>query len=115
MLMPRGSLLFIAGQVGWDASEKLVSHEFVPQFRQALLNVRQCIEAAGGTPGQIGRVTLYVTDKTQYTANLAEIGQAWREIMGKHYPAMALLEVKVLLEPGALVEITADAVIPDAR
>lgn len=113
IIMPHGRLVFIAGQVGWDENEKIVSTDFVAQFKQALLNVRACLEAAGCQVEHLGRVTLYVTDKTEYTANLRRVGDAWREVMGRHYPAMALLEVKGLLEPGAKVEIEADAVLPD--
>lgn len=113
MIMPRGRVVFVAGQVGWDQNERIVSADFVDQFRQALKNVRQCVEAAGCRVEHIGRVTLYVTDKSEYAANLRGVGDAWRDIIGRHYPAMALLEVKGLLEVGAKVEIEADAVLPD--
>lgn len=113
VLMPRGRALLVAGQVGWDANEQFVSDDFGEQFKQALRNVRACVEAGGARVEHIGRMILYVTDKREYTANLAAVGQAWREVIGKHFPAMALIEVKGLLEPQAKVEITADAVIPD--
>lgn len=113
MIMPRGRVVFVAGQVGWDQNERIVSADFVDQFRQALKNVRQCVEAAGCRVEHIGRVTLYVTDKSEYAANLRGVGDAWRDVIGRHYPAMALLEVKGLLEVGAKVEIEADAVLPD--
>ncbi|MBE7493188.1 MAG: RidA family protein [Planctomycetes bacterium] len=114
VVLPPGRALFVAGQVGWDAQERMVSDDFVAQFRQALANVRACVEAAGGRVEHLGRVNLYVTDKREYAANLKAVGEAWREIMGRHYPAMALLEVRGLLEPGARVEIEATGVIADA-
>lgn len=114
VVLPRGRALYVAGQVGWDAHEKMVGDDFVAQFRQALLNVRACVEAAGGSVQHLGRVNLYVTDKQEYSANLRAVGEVWREIMGRTFPAMALLEVKGLLEPGAKVEIEATGVIADA-
>lgn len=114
VVLPPGRALFIAGQVGWDAEEKMVGDDFVAQFRQALRNVRACVEAAGGRIEHLGRVNLYVTDKQEYAANLRAVGEAWREIMGRHFPAMALLEVKGLLEPGAKVEVEATGVVADA-
>jgi len=114
VVLPHGRTLFVAGQIGWDAAEKLVGADFVAQFRQALANVRACVEAAGGRVEHLGRVNLYVTDKREYTDNLDAVGAAWREIMGRHFPAMALLEVKGLLEPGAKVEIEATGVVADA-
>ncbi len=113
IVMPRGRLLFVAGQVGWGSNGRIVSEDFTAQFKQALLNVRTCVEAAGSSVQHIGRMTLYVTDKGEYTRNLAGVGDAWREVMGRHYPAMALLEVKGLLERGAKIEIEADAVVPE--
>ncbi|MBX3473321.1 MAG: RidA family protein [Planctomycetes bacterium] len=113
VVLPPGRALFVAGQVGWDAEEELVGDDFVAQFRQALRNVRACVEAAGGRVEHLGRVNLYVTDKQEYAANLRAVGETWREIMGRHFPAMALLEVKGLLEPGAKVEIEATGVIAD--
>jgi enamine deaminase RidA (YjgF/YER057c/UK114 family) len=111
MLMPAGRALFVAGQVGWDANERLVSDKFAEQFKQALSNVRACVETAGGTIESIGRLTIYVTDKSEYTSNLHAVGEAYRDVMGKHFPAMALVEVKALLEAGAKVEVAADAVV----
>ncbi len=108
----RGEVLAVAGQVGWDASERLVAPEFLPQFRQALANVRAVVEAAGGTPAHIISLTIYVTDRREYLADLAATGAAYREVMGKHFPAMALVEVAGLVEPGAKVEIQALAVLP---
>jgi enamine deaminase RidA (YjgF/YER057c/UK114 family) len=112
MLAPAGSrILFVAGQIGWDGNRKLASGDFAAQFAQALRNVVAVVRAAGGAPSDIGRVTLYVTDKRQYVAAREAIGVAWREIVGRHFPAMAMVEVSGLLEPGALVEIEATAAI----
>ena len=84
-------------------------HQFDEQFAQALRNVVAVVRAAGGEPEHLVRVTIYVTDKAQYLAQVREIGAAWREIVGKHFPAMALVQVADLLEEGALVEIEATA------
>lgn len=113
VVLPRGRELFVAGMVGWDVNEKLVPGGFVAQFAQALQNIRACVEAAGSKVEYLGRVNIYVTDKSLYAGNLKAVGETWREVMGRHYPAMALLEVKGLLEPGALVEVEATGVVPD--
>lgn len=104
--------LFVAGQIGWDRQARLVSSDFTAQFGQALDNVLAVVREAGGGPEHIGRLTVYVTDKHRYVAALKDIGAAYRARMGKHYPAMALVEVQDLLEEGALVEIEATAVLP---
>ena len=106
-----GTLLFIAGQIGWGTEEKLVSDELAPQFEKALENVKAVLTAAGGKPEQLARVTIYVTDKTVYKANTRAIGEAWRRVLGAVYPAMSLVQVADLLEDGALVEIEATAVL----
>lgn len=107
----RGELLAIAGQVAWDTEEKIVSPEFGAQFRQALHNVVAVVEAAGGAPVNLISLTIYVTDKQAYVDAIAEVGAAYRELIGKHFPAMALVEVAGLLEPGARVEIQGLAVL----
>lgn len=107
-----GRLLFVAGQIGWDEQQRIVSQDFALQFARALANVVTVVRAAGGQPEHIARLTIYVTDKELYLADLKGIGASYRELMGRHYPAMALLEVKGLLEPGAMVEIEATAVVP---
>lgn len=107
-----GRLLFVAGQIGWNSEQKLVSKSFTSQFRQALKNVATVIRTAGGEPTHIGRLTIYVVDKEEYRAELVRIGKAYRAVMGKHFPAMTLVEVSGLLEPGARVEIEATAVVP---
>jgi enamine deaminase RidA (YjgF/YER057c/UK114 family) len=108
----RGTLIALAGQIGWDAQSKLVSTEFAPQFAQALGNLVTALRAAGGAPEQLVSLRIYVVDKQQYNAALKDIGAAYREHLGRHYPPMALLQVADLLEPGALVEIEGLAVIP---
>ena len=105
------ALVFVAGQIGWDASQRLVGPDFVAQFDRALRNVVAVIEAAGGRPEHVVRMTVYVTDKEQYRAQQKQIGAVWREVLGRTYPAMALIEVAGLLEPGAVVEIEATAAI----
>lgn len=112
MLLGPGRTLFVAGQIGWDANAKLVSTDIVPQFEQALKNSLEVVRAAGGSAEHVGRLTIYVTDKRAYLAKTREIGEGYRRVFGKHFPAMALVEVKDLLEDGALVEVEATAVIP---
>ena len=115
MIAPAGGRrLFVAGQIGWDESQQLVGDGFAEQFAQALANVVAVVRAAGGDPRHIGRLTIYVTDKSEYIAAASAMGEAYRRLVGAHYPAMALLEVKGLLEPRAKVEIEADAVLPAA-
>lgn len=107
-----GRLVTLAGQIGWDAGSRLVSKEFAPQFAQALKNLGVALRAAGGAPEHLASLRIYVTDKQQYLAALADVGAAYRAELGRHYPPMALVQVADLLEPGALVEIEGLAVIP---
>ncbi|QDU66478.1 RidA family protein [Engelhardtia mirabilis] len=103
-------LLFVAGQIAWDAQQRLVGRgDFHAQFRQALENVCAVVRAAGGEPAHIARLTIYVTDKRAYLSDLKAIGAAYRETIGRHFPAMALVQVADLLEEGAMVEIEATA------
>lgn len=112
MLAPAGGrLLFVAGQVAWDEEQRIVSPDFAAQFHQALANVVAVVVEAGGSAGDLAQLTLYVTDKAEYVAALKAVGEGYRALMGRHYPAMALVEVAGLLEPGAKVEIAAVAVI----
>lgn len=106
------SLLFVAGQVGWNRDQEIVFDGFVDQFDQALRNVLAVVRAAGGEADNIVRLTIYVTDKQDYLADLPGLGEIYRQLMGLHYPAMSLVEVQALLEPGAKVEIEATAAIP---
>ena len=106
-----GEIVFVAGQVGWSRSGSVVSDDFVLQFAQALENVLDVVFAAGGRADSIARMTVYVTDKQEYLRRARELGAAWRQRMGRHYPAMALVEVKGLLDDRALVEIEATALV----
>lgn len=110
ILVPAGrDLLFVAGQIGWDEQGRVVSDDFVAQFAQALGNCVAVVRAAGGGPEDIVRLTIYVTDKSSYLDRLRDVGQAWKTVMGRHFPAMALVEVAGLIEQGARVEIEATA------
>ena len=108
-----GRLLFIAGQIAWDKEQRIASADFVEQFEQALANLLLVVREAGGTPSTVVRLVVYVTDKAEYVARTVEIGERWRALMGRHFPAMALVEVKSLLEPQAKVEIEGIAVLAD--
>ena len=109
----RGRMLFIAGMIGWDAQEKFAGDDFISQTRQALANVAAVLQAAGGKPENIVRMTWYVVDKREYLAAAREVGQAFREIIGCYDIAMTAVEVKALIEDKARVEIEATAVLPD--
>jgi enamine deaminase RidA (YjgF/YER057c/UK114 family) len=111
VLFEGGSLLFVAGQIGWDRESRIVSDDFADQFAQALENVLSVVREAGGGPENIGRLLIFVTDKEEYTSQLRAVGVAYRQLMGKHFPAMTLVEVNSLLERLAKVEIEALAVI----
>jgi enamine deaminase RidA (YjgF/YER057c/UK114 family) len=113
MLVPAGArLCFVAGQIAWDAQQRLVGAEdFALQFRTALENVLAVVAQAGGGPEHLASMTVYVTDKRRYLEAARAIGVHWRELCGKHFPAMALVEVAGLLEEGALVEIQAVAAV----
>jgi enamine deaminase RidA (YjgF/YER057c/UK114 family) len=106
-----GDLVFVAGQIGWNREGRMVSDDLAVQFAQALENVLDVVWAAGGSPSSIARMTVYVTDKAEYVRKRKAIGEAWRKRMGKHFPAMALVEVKALVEDDARVEIEATAVV----
>lgn len=109
----RGRLVFVAGQIGWTPDERWESDDFVAQLRQTLRNIVAILAAAGARPEHVARMTWYVIDKREYLSRLAEIGLCWREIMGMHFPALALIEVKGLVEERARLEIETTAVIPD--
>ncbi len=116
LLAPKdGRLLFIAGQAGWRRGAPGEPPGFVDQFARALDQVLAVVKQAGGQPTDLARLTLYVTDLTAYRASPEALGQAWRARLGNHYPAMALVEVKGLVDHGALVEIEATAVIGGSR
>lgn len=106
-----GRVLFVAGQIGWDAKQRIVSENMVEQFDRALANVISVVAEAGGRPDQIARMVIYVTDRTAYLENRTLIGERYRARVGKHFPAMVLVEVKSLLDEHAKVEIEAVAVL----
>ena len=108
---PGARLLFVAGQIGWDESQRLVGDDFVEQFERALRNLLAVVQEAGGTPDGVARLVVYVTDRREYAARTREIGERWRSLMGRHFPAMTLVEVSALLEDGAKVEIEGIAVL----
>jgi enamine deaminase RidA (YjgF/YER057c/UK114 family) len=107
-----GRLVFVAGQVGWDAGGRMVGNDIVAQAEQALKNIVAVLAEAGGAPRHLTRLTWFVTDKASYVAHRKEIGAAYRRVIGKHFPAMSLLVVAGLLEDDAQVEIEATAVVP---
>jgi len=107
-----GRQVFVAGQIGWSERGELVSDDFVAQAERALANIVQVLAEAGGEPRHLTRLTWFVTDKPAYVARQKEIGEAYRRVIGRHFPAMSLIVVAGLLEPGAKVEIEATAVIP---
>ena len=106
-----GRLVFVAGQIGWDAEQRFASDGFAAQVRQALANVVAVLACAGAQPEHLVRMTWYVTSRDEYNAALAEIGAAYRELIGRNFPAMSVVVVAGLLEPRAKVEIEATAVV----
>ncbi len=111
-MMGRGRVVLVGGQIGWD-SEGRFAEGLVAQIRQALENVLAVLRAAGGGPEHIGRLTWYVVDMAEYRACLKQLGPVYRAVMGRHFPAMALVQVVALVEPEARVEIEATAILPD--
>jgi len=109
-----GLQVFVAGQVGWNAQQVFESDDFVAQVEQALGNIVEVLAEAGAGPEHLVRLTWYVTDKRDYLSRLGEVGQAYRRIIGRHFPAMALVQVVALVEDRAKVEIEATAVVPAA-
>lgn len=109
-----GRLVFVAGQIGWTAEARFESDDLVEQTRQALRNIIRVLAEAGARPEHIVRMTWYVVDKKDYLARNADLGKVYREIIGKHYPAMTLVQVAALLEDRAKIEIEATAVLPPA-
>ena len=109
----QGKLVFIAGQIGWNGQCEWVERSFAGQFRQALQNILEVLRVAKGRPEHIVRLTWYVLDKKEYLASLQDVGAAYRELMGRHYPTMAVVQVSGLVEDEARLEIEATAVIPE--
>ena len=106
-----GKVLFVGGQIGWTAQQVFESHDFIGQMVQALKNIRDVVLAAGGSVEDITRLTWYVTDKAEYVARQGEVGEAYRGVMGYHFPAMTMVVVSALVEDEAMVEIEATAVL----
>ena len=109
----RGSLIFVGGQIGWNAAQEFESDDFIAQARQALLNVKAVLVAGGAGPEHMVRMTWYITDRLEYSARLKELGAIYREVMGKNFPAMTCVEVSGLVEEQAQIEIEVTAILPD--
>ena len=107
-----GRQVFVAGQIGWNAKQEFVSDDFVAQVEQALRNIVEVLAEADAQPQHIVRLTWYVLDKKEYLGRLREVGQAYRRVLGRHFPAMTLVQVVALVEDRAKVEIEATAVLP---
>lgn len=109
----RGTLVFVGGQIGWNGDQQFESDDFIAQTKQALQNVHAVMACAGAGPEHMVRMTWYITDRDEYNARLRELGGVYREVMGKHFPAMTCVEVSRLVETRAKVEIEVTAVVPD--
>jgi len=109
----KGELIFVGGQIGWDENERFEHRDFAGQARQALANTLTVLTEAGAGPEHIVRMTWYITNRQEYLQSRRELGEAYRALMGDHYPAMAMVEVAALMEPEARVEIETTAVLPD--
>ena len=112
-ILAKGTLLFVGGQIGWNADQKFESDDFVAQTHQALLNVVAVLKAGGAQPANMARMTWYVVDRAEYLASLKALGSVYREVMGKNFPAMTCVAVSGLMEARARVEIEVTAVLPD--
>jgi enamine deaminase RidA (YjgF/YER057c/UK114 family) len=111
-VVAEGRMIFLAGQVGWNAEQRFESHDFVAQARQALANIVTLVAEAGGRAEHITRLTWFVLDKQDYLSRLRELGETYRGVMGRHFPAMSLVQVGALVEDEARLEIEATAVVP---
>jgi enamine deaminase RidA (YjgF/YER057c/UK114 family) len=112
-VLARGAMLFVGGQIGWNAQQQFESDDFIAQTRQALLNILAVLQAGGAGPEHMVRMTWYIVDRVEYIARLKELGAAYREVMGKNFPAMTCVEVSALVEERARIEIEVTAVLPD--
>ncbi|MCP3670346.1 MAG: RidA family protein [Gammaproteobacteria bacterium] len=112
-IVARGRLVFLGGQVGWNANEEFETDDFPGQAKQALSNITTLLAEAGGSAEHIVRLTWFIADRQEYLASLEELGAAYREVIGRHFPVMSVIEVKGFIEDGAKLEIEATAVIPD--
>ena len=112
-VIAEGKQIFLAGMIGWNPiEERFETDDFAGQLRQTLMNIMAVLRAAGAGPEHLVRTTWYVTDKREYLARLKDVGTAWRDVIGRHYPAMAVVEVTALVEDRAKIEIEATAVVP---
>ncbi len=111
-VVAEGRLVFVAGQIGWDETETFRSDDFVDQVRQCLENTLAVLAEAGAGPEHVARMTWYITDREEYLGNLEGMGRVYRELMGQHFPAMAMVEVAALIESEAKVEVETTAVVP---
>ena len=112
-VIARGALIFVGGQIGWNAQQQFESDDFIAQTRQTLLNIRAVLEAGGAGPQHMVRMTWYVVDRLEYISRLQELGVVYREVMGKNFPAMTCVQVAGLVEERARIEIEVTAVLPD--
>ena len=112
-VMARGTMIFVGGQIGWNAAQQFESDDFIFQTRQALHNIVAVLKAGGAGPEHMVRMTWYVVDRVEYVARLKELGAVYRDVMGKNYPAMTCVEVSGLVEERARIEIEVTAVLPD--
>ena len=111
-ILAQGTQVFVAGQIGWDVSGRFPSSKLADQVRQALLNIAAVLAEAGARPEHLVRLTWYVTSREEYLAQLKDIGEAYRDVLGRNFPAMSVVEVRALMEREAKVEIEATAVLP---
>ena len=112
-ILARGALLFVGGQIGWNAAQQFETDDFVAQTRQTLQNIAAVLKAGGAGPEHMVRMTWYVVDRVEYNARLKEIGGVYREVMGRNFPAMTCVQVAALMESRAKIEIEVTAVLPD--
>ena len=113
-VLAEGKYLYVGGQIGWNSDQVFETHDFVGQMEQTLKNILQVVEAAGGSAADLVRLTWYVTDKKEYVERQKEIGNVYRRVLGRNFPAMTMVVVSALLEDEAVVEIEATAVLPSA-
>ncbi|MBO6775394.1 MAG: RidA family protein [Marinibacterium sp.] len=113
-MVAEGKVLFVGGQIGWNAQQEFETHDFIGQMTQALHNIVDVVQAAGGEVADITRLTWYVTDKAEYLRRQKEVGEAYRTVMGYHFPAMTMVVISALVEDEAMVEIEATAVLPQS-
>ena len=109
----RGRTIFVAGQIGWDKDQQMVAKDFAAQFEQALRNIVAVLAEAGAGPEHVVRLTWFITDKRAYLDDARRVGEIYRSVMGRNFPAMSVVQVAALIEDDALVEIEATAVVPD--